>query len=185
MTVLLLCILAAVLLAFGFEMFLVMGVPSILAWLLFYPAIPPIVIAQKLLSGVNVSTLLAIPFFVFAADIMARMDFGFLPVGEDDRLVGMLTDRDITVRAVARGLPPGQCKVREIMTPDVKYVYEDDSLEEAAASMSNLQVRRLPVLNREKRLVGVVSLGDLSLVHPRPAGDALQSISQPEQGEPS
>jgi C4-dicarboxylate transporter, DctM subunit len=72
MTVLLLCLLAAVLLVFGFEMFLVMGVPSILTWLLFYPTIPPIVIAQKLLSGVNVSTLLAIPFFVFAADIMAR-----------------------------------------------------------------------------------------------------------------
>jgi C4-dicarboxylate transporter DctM subunit len=72
MTVLFLCFLAAVLLVFGFEMFLVMGVPSILAWLLFYPTIPPIVIAQKLLSGVNVSTLLAIPFFVFAADIMAR-----------------------------------------------------------------------------------------------------------------
>jgi C4-dicarboxylate transporter DctM subunit len=72
MTVLLLCLLAAFLLACGFEMFLVMGVPSILAWLLFYPTIPPIVIAQKLLSGVNVSTLLAIPFFVFAADIMAR-----------------------------------------------------------------------------------------------------------------
>ncbi|HEX2553363.1 MAG TPA: TRAP transporter large permease [Microvirga sp.] len=72
MTVVLLCALAAILLALGFEMFLVMGVPSILAWLLFYPGIPPIVIAQKLLGGVNVSTLLAIPFFVFAADIMAR-----------------------------------------------------------------------------------------------------------------
>jgi C4-dicarboxylate transporter, DctM subunit len=72
MTVLLLCLLAAILLALGFEMFLVMGVPSVLAWLIFYPSIPPIVIAQKLLGGVNVGTLLAIPFFVFAADIMAR-----------------------------------------------------------------------------------------------------------------
>ncbi len=72
MTILLLCLLAAALLTLGFEMFLVMGIPSILAWLLFYPGIPPIVIAQKLLGGVHVSTLLAIPFFVFAADIMAR-----------------------------------------------------------------------------------------------------------------
>lgn len=72
MTIILLCLLAAALLALGFEMFLVMGIPSILAWLLYYPGIPPIVIAQKLLGGVNVSTLLAIPFFVFAADIMAR-----------------------------------------------------------------------------------------------------------------
>lgn len=124
-----------------------------------------------------------------AAQVMSRLDFGLLPVGENDRLIGMLSDRDITIRAVARGLPPGQCKVREVMTHEVKYVYEDDSVQEAAANMSNLQVRRLPVLDRAKRLVGIVSLGDLALAgtdpDPDPAAEALRSISEPVQGEPS
>jgi CBS domain-containing protein len=114
-----------------------------------------------------------------AAKLMEKNDFGLLPVGENDRLVGMLSDRDITVRAVARGLAPDRCKVRDVMSRDVKYVYEDESIEDAARNMSDLQVRRLPVLNRDKRLVGIVSLGDLALTEPEPAGDALTSISQP------
>jgi CBS domain-containing protein len=114
-----------------------------------------------------------------AAKLMEKIDFGLLPVGENDRLVGMLSDRDITVRAVARGLAPDRCKVRDVMSRDVKYVYEDESIEDAARNMSDLQVRRLPVLNRDKRLVGIVSLGDLALTEPEPAGDALTSISQP------
>ena len=113
-----------------------------------------------------------------AAQLMEQNDFGMLPVGENDRLVGTLTDRDITVRAVARGLSPQQCKVREVMSPDVKYVYEDESLEDVARNMSQLQVRRLPVLDRKKRLVGIVSLGDLAVKKTKPAGDALKSISQ-------
>jgi len=114
-----------------------------------------------------------------AARLMEEHDFGLLPVGENDRLVGMLSDRDITVRAVARGLAPETCTVREVMSLDVKYIYDDDSIEEAARNMSKLQVRRLPVLNREKRLVGIVSLGDLALKKHKPAGEALSSISQP------
>jgi CBS domain-containing protein len=114
-----------------------------------------------------------------AAQLMEECDCGLLPVGEDDRLVGMLSDRDITVRAVARGLPPDRCKVREIMSDEVKYIYDDESLEDAARNMGQLQVRRLPVLNREKRLVGIVSLGDLALNTRKPAGEALSSISQP------
>jgi CBS domain-containing protein len=114
-----------------------------------------------------------------AAKLMEKNDFGLLPVGENDRLVGMLSDRDITVRAVARGLAPDRCKVRDVMSREVKYVYEDETIEDAARNMSDLQVRRLPVLNRDKRLVGIVSLGDLSLMEPEPAGDALTSISQP------
>ncbi|MCC6531731.1 MAG: CBS domain-containing protein [Burkholderiales bacterium] len=113
-----------------------------------------------------------------AAELMLDMDVGSLPVGEDDRLVGMVTDRDIAVRAVAQGKPPS-CRVREIMTPDVDYVYEDDSLEEAARTMSELQVRRLPVVNRDKRLVGIVALGDLALSKQDSAADALAGISQP------
>ena len=96
-----------------------------------------------------------------AARVMAEIEAGALPVGEDDRLVGMLTDRDIAVRAVAAGLGP-DCPVREVMTRDVKYVYEDESIDDLARNIATLQLRRLPVLNREKRLVGIVSLSDLA-----------------------
>ena len=113
-----------------------------------------------------------------AARIMAADDFGSLPVGEGDRLVGMLSDRDIAVRAVAQGLSPSDCTVRDVMSGDVKYVFEDETIEEAARIMGELQVRRLPVLNRDKRLVGIVSLGDLAVSKAKPAGDALQSISR-------
>jgi CBS domain-containing protein len=113
-----------------------------------------------------------------AAQMMAVYDFGMVPVGQDDRLIGMLTDRDITTRAVARGLNPVDCKVGEVMSPEVNYVYDYETVEDAARSMSDLQVRRLPVLDRSKRLVGIVSLGDLAVREPEPAGDALTSISQ-------
>ena len=113
-----------------------------------------------------------------AAQLMEKKDFGMVPVGQNDRLVGMLSDRDITIRAVARGLAPDKCKVRDVMTKDVKYVYEDESVADVSRNMSQLQVRRLPVLNRDKRLVGIVSLGDLALKEPKPAADALHEISQ-------
>ena len=114
-----------------------------------------------------------------AAEMMIDIDAGVLPVGEKDRLVGMLTDRDITIRAVAAGKAPAECKVREIMSPEIKYIYEDESLEDAARNMSELQIRRLPVLSRDKRLVGIVSLGDLALKKKGPAGDALKGVSRP------
>lgn len=112
------------------------------------------------------------------ARVMQEEDFGSLPVAENDRLVGMLTDRDITIRAVGHGLPPLQSKVREIMSTDVRYVYEDESVQDVAKVMGDLHVRRLPVLNRDKRLVGIVSLGDLALSKPASAGNALQSIAE-------
>jgi CBS domain-containing protein len=96
-----------------------------------------------------------------AARVMAEIEAGVLPVGENDRLVGMLTDRDIAIRAVAAGLGP-DCPVGQVMTHDVKYVYEDESIDDLARNIMSLQVRRLPVLNREKRLVGIVSLSDLA-----------------------
>lgn len=114
-----------------------------------------------------------------AAQLMDEHDFGLLPVAENDRLVGMLSDRDITIRAVARGLSPNACEVQEVMSPDVMYVYDDESIEDAARNMRDLQVRRLPVLNRDKRLVGIVSLGDVALNEKRVAGNALSGISQP------
>ena len=115
-----------------------------------------------------------------AATLMAHVNCGALPVGENDRLVGMITDRDIALRAVAKGNPPGQCTVREVMSRGIKYVFEDETTQAAAKSMSNLQIRRLPVLNRQKRLVGIVSLGDLALKQKEPAASALQQISKPD-----
>ncbi|HEY8244990.1 MAG: CBS domain-containing protein [Vicinamibacteria bacterium] len=114
-----------------------------------------------------------------AAQLMENENFGALPISENDRLVGMLSDRDIVIRAVARGLGSDQTKVREVMTTDVKCVFDDESVEEVARNMSALQVRRLPVVDRDRRLVGIVSLGDLALAEPKSAGEALESISEP------
>ena len=115
-----------------------------------------------------------------AAKLMAKLDIGVVPVGEDDRLVGMITDRDIAVRAVAAGKKPSECKVRDVMTADIKYVFEDESIEDISRNMSKLQVRRLPVLSRQKRLVGIVSLGDLAIKQDGAhAQHALKDISQP------
>jgi CBS domain-containing protein len=116
-----------------------------------------------------------------AARKMAEADCGILPVGEHDRLVGMLSDRDIVVRAVAEGLDPAYCRVRDVMSPDVKYCYEDENTDDLARNMALLQVKRLPVLSRDKRLVGIVSLGDMA-IEPgakEEAKDALAGISQP------
>jgi CBS domain-containing protein len=115
-----------------------------------------------------------------AASVMRDHDCGALPVRKDDRLVGIITDRDIAVRAVAEGKPVSECTVGEVMTPGIKYVFEDELAEAAAENMSRLQVRRLPVLNREKRLVGIVALADLAVRHGgQAAGNALKRISRP------
>ena len=111
------------------------------------------------------------------AKIMAEIHAGSVPVGENDRLVGMITDRDIAIRAVAAGKGP-DTPVREVMSKEVKYCFEDEDLEHVAQNMGDIQVRRLPVVNRDKRLVGIVSLGDLAVSKAKPAGDALQSISR-------
>jgi CBS domain-containing protein len=96
-----------------------------------------------------------------AARLMADTDTGTLPVGENDRIVGMITDHDIAIRVTAEGRDPKQTKVREVMTADTKYVFEDEDLGHVARNMAQLKVRRLPVVSRQKRLVGIVSLGDL------------------------
>jgi CBS domain-containing protein len=114
-----------------------------------------------------------------AARIMAEIDAGVLPVGENDRLVGMITDRDIAIRAVAEGKGP-DTSVREVMTQDVKYCFEDEDTDDVVRNMADQQVRRLPVVNRDKRLVGILSLGDLAVMEgARPAGEALAGVSQP------
>lgn len=115
-----------------------------------------------------------------AARVMAERDLGMLPVGENDRLVGMLTDRDIVVRAVCEGKGP-ETKVREAMSEEVCYCFEDEDIEHVMRNMSKQQIRRLPVMNRQKRLVGIVSLGDLATENARreALGDALGGISKP------
>jgi CBS domain-containing protein len=113
-----------------------------------------------------------------AAQVMAEIDAGALPVGENDKLVGVITDRDIAVRAVALGKSP-DTKIREVMSKEVLYCFEDQELEEVARNMSDVQVRRLPVVNRDKRLVGVISLGDLARNEDaRTAGRTVSSISR-------
>ena len=112
---------------------------------------------------------------VEAARKMRDGDFGMLPVGEDDRMIGTISDRDI-----AEGKDAGT-KVRDVMSEGVAWAYEDDSVEQAAKIMSERQVRRLPVVDRDKRLVGIVALGDFAVESSeiRPAAEALSEISRP------
>lgn len=115
-----------------------------------------------------------------AAQEMRDGDFGLLPVGDEEQLLGVITDRDIAIRAVAEGRGPST-PVSEIMSEGVIWVREDDSIEEAAEIMSDNQIRRLPVVNAEQRLVGIVSLGDFAVDASEigPVADALTEISNP------
>jgi CBS domain-containing protein len=116
-----------------------------------------------------------------AAERMRTLDVGALPVCENDRLVGMVTDRDITVRATASAYDPCGACVRDVMTPDVIYCFDDQLVGDAVRIMEDNQIRRLPVLNRDKRLVGIVSLGDLAVKTGDEAmsGEALEQVSEP------
>lgn len=118
-----------------------------------------------------------------AAQKMRDLDSGVMPVGEHDRLIGMLTDRDITARATAEGKDPNSTRVGEVMTPDVVYCFEDDDVEVAARTMEQHQIRRLIVLSRDKRLVGIVSLGDLAIHAPsdRLPGEVTEAVSEPSE----
>jgi len=113
------------------------------------------------------------------ARCMAECDAGALPVASDDYLVGMITDRDIAVRGIAQGCGP-DTKVRELMIGEVKYCFDDQDLDQVARNMGEQQLRRLPVVNHDKWLVGILSLGDIAMGEgPHPAGDALAGISRP------
>lgn len=115
-----------------------------------------------------------------AAAAMLEGDFGMMPVGENDRLIGAVSDRDIAVRGVAEG-KDSNAKVREVMSKGITWAYEDDSVDNAARIMSEHQIRRLPVINRDKRLVGIVALGDFAVDSSEiePASEALSEISKP------
>jgi CBS domain-containing protein len=115
-----------------------------------------------------------------AAQEMRDGDFGLVPVVEDEQLIGVITDRDIAVRAVAEGKDPGT-PVREVMSEGVVWLNEDDSIEDAARIMSENQIRRLPVVDAEQHLVGIVSLGDFAVDSSdiEPVVEALSDISRP------
>ena len=115
-----------------------------------------------------------------AARMMRDGDFGMLPVSENDRMIGTISDRDIAIRAVAEG-KGADTKVRDVMSEGIAWAYEDDSVEKATKLMSERQVRRLPVVDRDKRLIGIVALGDFAVERSQiqPAAQALSEISKP------
>ncbi len=113
------------------------------------------------------------------AIFMRDGDLGSIPVSEDDKLIGMITDRDIVVRGLTGTMEVHSLTARDVMSPSVKYCYEDQKLEDVLSNMAHEQIRRLPVVSREKRLVGIVSLGDLAKESSRrEAGEALEEISR-------
>ncbi len=115
-----------------------------------------------------------------AAQHMRKGNFGMMPVGENDRMIGAISDRDIAIRAVADGKDPSTT-VREVMSEGIVWAYEDDSVDDAVKIMSEHQIRRLPIVNADKRLVGIVALGDFAVVSSdiEAAGEALSEISKP------
>ena len=114
-----------------------------------------------------------------AAETMARIDVGSLPVCDGRRLLGIVTDRDIVVRGLAKGLGPDST-VPQVMTEGVEYCFDDDDLVEVSDKMAASQIRRIPVVDRDKNLVGIVSLGDVAReARPAEAGDVLEEVSQP------
>jgi CBS domain-containing protein len=116
-----------------------------------------------------------------AAELMDDLGVGLLPVCEDGRLIGVVTDRDITVRATAAGQRPGETKVAEVMTSDLRWCFEDEEVADAERLMRDAQIRRLPVLDQNRKIVGVLSLGDLAAKGARDVRETLDVISQPAQ----
>jgi CBS domain-containing protein len=116
-----------------------------------------------------------------AAGRMKALGVGSLPVCDNDRIVGIVTDRDVTIRAVADGADPNSTRVRQSMTPEVVFCFEDQEVTDAARLMAEKQIRRLPVLNRNKRLVGIVSLGDVAVQtkDDQLSGHTLEAVSEP------
>jgi CBS domain-containing protein len=118
-----------------------------------------------------------------AATKMKKLDVGLIPVCDGDRLKGLLTDRDITIRATANGRDPSKTKVNEVMSTDIAYCLEDQEVDEAVILMEARQIRRLPILNQDKQLVGIVSLADIAVhVGDRDlTGETLEEISEPAE----
>jgi CBS domain-containing protein len=120
-----------------------------------------------------------------AARLMRDLDVGALPVCDGRQLKGMITDRDITIRATARGIAPADCKVGEVMSQDASWCFEDQSVGEVLQQMGDRQIRRIPVIRRDSmELVGIVSLGDLALRQPAPTDSTLEDISSAVPPQP-
>jgi signal-transduction protein with cAMP-binding, CBS, and nucleotidyltransferase domain len=133
-----------------------------------------------------VRTLAPTDTLVAAAQAMDEWNVGAIPVCDGDRLVGMITDRDITVRGVAQGRPLDGTPLADVMTEHVRWCYEDDPVDEQLAEMRAVQIRRLPVVDREQHLVGMLSLGDIAVkADPVEAGEALVAISLPAEPDRS
>jgi CBS domain-containing protein len=121
-----------------------------------------------------------------AALMMQREDIGSVPISDGDRLVGMVTDRDIVLRAVAQGCAADRTPLSQVMSEHVRWCYEDQPVEEVAAQMRRTQIRRLPVVDREQHLVGIVSLGDLAAKgEDEQAEDVLRDVSEPAEPDRS
>jgi CBS domain-containing protein len=118
-----------------------------------------------------------------AANRMRQLDVGLLPVCDHDRLIGMVTDRDITVRATAEALDPLTSQVRDVMTPRVSWCFEDDDVRVAGQKMKDEQIRRLPVMDHNRRMVGIVSLGDIAIESgdDELTGNVLEGVSDPNR----
>ena len=114
-----------------------------------------------------------------AAKRMKSEDIGALPIGENDRLIGMVTDRDIAIRAVADERDPSSTTVRDVMSEKIYYCFDDDDIEDAARCMADNRVRRLPILNRDKRLVGTVPLADIAQTGEDCEKTAPEGVSEP------
>ncbi|MEN3294059.1 MAG: hypothetical protein V7642_3312 [Burkholderiales bacterium] len=120
-----------------------------------------------------------------AAQIMDELNVGVVPVCDGQKLVGMITDRDITIRSTSAGNAPGSTRVEEVMTADVRWCFDDQSIDEVMEQMADVQIRRVPVVNHDKKLVGIVALGDIATRVPRDIEDTLQDISTPSQPDRS
>ena len=119
---------------------------------------------------------------VEAASLMRQLDVGVVPVCEGGDVIGMLTDRDIAIRGVAESRPPTTTRVREIMSPGSVFVYEDQDVDEVVHILEKHQIRRAPVITRERRLVGIISLGDIAVDGSAAlSGEALKHVSQPAE----
>jgi CBS domain-containing protein len=134
----------------------------------------------KFIMTLDVECVLAETSIREAAAMMKALDVGSIPVcGAKGKIVGVLTDRDLTIRATAEGRDPDTTKVRDVMTKDVVYCYEDQDVEDAVHLMEGLQIRRLIVLNRQNHLAGIVSLGDLAVrANEKKAGEVLKEVSE-------
>lgn len=117
-----------------------------------------------------------------AAQAMDELDVGAIPVCENDELVGIVTDRDIVLRGVAQGRAPDATPLKDVMSTDTLWCYEDQEVDEVVDVMRDAQVRRMPVVDRQKHLVGILSLGDVATkVDADMSGEALQEISEPSE----